>query len=117
MKAYSVDLRERVLAALDRGMSRREAVTTFQVSLASIKRWLLTRRDTGELAPRPWAGGPDRTITPVQDDALRAEVSAFPDATLAEHAERWNAVHGVALSQWSLGRAMRRLGLPRKKSR
>jgi transposase len=116
MKAYSVDLRERVLAALDRGMTRRAAVTTFQVSLASIKRWLAARRDTGELAPRPWAGGPDRTITPAQDDALRAQAIAFPDATLAEHAQRWNAAQGVALSQWSVGRAIRRLGLSRKKS-
>jgi transposase len=50
VKPYSVDLRERVLAALDRGMSRSEVVTTFQVSLASLKRWHAARRDTGAVA-------------------------------------------------------------------
>jgi transposase len=117
MKPYSVDLRERVLAALDRGMSRQEVVTLFQVSLASIKRWLVARRDTDNLAPRPATGGPTPTITLAQHDLLRAQVTAFPDATLAEHATRWNTTHATWLSQWSLGRAIRRLGLPRKKSR
>src|SRR5262245_45797920 len=117
MKPYSVDLRERVLAALDRGMSRLQAVTTFQVSLASIKRWLAARRDTGDLTPQPAAGGSGPTITSAQESDLRDQISAFPDATLAEHATRWNATHGTSLSQWSIGRAVRRLGVTRKKSR
>jgi len=117
MKPYSVDLRTRVLAALERGVARAEVVTTFQVSLASLKRWLGAWRDTGAVTPQPPTGGPDRTITPAQDAALCAQVLAFPDATLAEHAARWNAAHGTSLSQWTLGRAIRRLGLLRKKSR
>jgi transposase len=117
MKAYSIDLRERVLAALDRGTPRAEVVTTFQVSLASLKRWLAARRDTGEVSPRPPSGGSAPTITPALDDAVRAQVAAFPDATLAEHASRWNAEHGTTISQWTIGRAIRRLGLTRKKSR
>jgi transposase len=44
MKPYAVDLRERVLAALDRGMPRAEAVITFQVSPASLGRWVAARR-------------------------------------------------------------------------
>ncbi|MCG8353905.1 MAG: IS630 transposase-related protein [Chloroflexales bacterium] len=53
MKPYSVDLRERVLAAIDRGMARSEVVSTFDVSLASLKRWLASRRDTSDGRPRP----------------------------------------------------------------
>ena len=117
MKAYSVDLRERVLAALDRGMPRSQVVTTFQVSLASLKRWLVARRDTGDFAPQPPIGGSEPTITPDQHLQLRAQVAAFPDATLAEHATRWNAAHATTLSQWTIGRAIRLLGLTRKKSR
>ena len=117
MKAYSVDLRERVLAAFDRGMPRSEVVTTFQVSLASIKRWLAARRDTGDFAPQPPSGGFEPTITSEQHHQLRAQVAAFPDATLTEHATRWNATHGTVLSQWTIGRAIRLLGLTRKKSR
>ncbi|HEU5098378.1 MAG TPA: IS630 transposase-related protein [Roseiflexaceae bacterium] len=44
MRAYSLDLRERVLAALEGGMSRNEVSTTFKVSLSTIKRWLARRR-------------------------------------------------------------------------
>lgn len=117
MTAYSIDLRERVLAALDRGMSRPEVVTTFQVSLASLKRWHAARRDTGAFAPKPPSGGPEPKLTPADDAELRVQVAAFPDATLAEHAERWNAAHGISISQWTIGRAIRRLGLSRKKSR
>jgi transposase len=51
MKPYSIDLRQRVLDALDAGMSRVDAVRIFQVSLGSIKRWLRLRRTRGELTP------------------------------------------------------------------
>lgn len=117
MKPYSVDLRERVLAAIDRGMPRSEVVTTFNVGLASLKRWLSSRRDTGDFRPRPPTGGPEATFTPALDDELRAQVVAFPDATLPQHAERWNATHQPHISHWTIGRAIRRLGLSRKKSR
>ena len=116
MKAYSVDLRERALAALDRGMSRASVVETFQVSEGSIKRWLRARRISGDLSPRRPPGRP-ASIRPEQDAALRAQVAAHPDATLAEHAEQWNSDHGTKLSQWALGRAIRARRLTRKKSR
>lgn len=116
MSAYSLDLRERVLAALDRGMSRSEVVTTFQVSLGSIKRWHAARRDSGSFASKRASGGPTPKLTPAHDEELRAQVEAFPDATLAEHAEHWNAAHGTSISQWTIGRALRRLNLLRKKS-
>jgi transposase len=117
MKAYSIDLRERVLAALDRGMPRSEVVTTFQVSLASLKRWHAARRDTGDLTPRHPTGGCVPTITQAQNEELRTQVATFPDATLAEHATRWHAAHSTNISQWTIGRAIRRLGLSRKKRR
>lgn len=117
MKAYSLDLRRRVLSALDRGMPRSEVVSTFQVSLASLKRWHAARRDTGDFSPHAPTGGFEPTITPEQYEHLRAQVAAFPDATLAEHATRWNAAHSTTISQWTIGRTIRALGLTRKKSR
>lgn len=116
MKPYSLDVRTRVLAALDRGMSRPEAVTIFQVSVASLKRWLTARRATGTCAPRPATGGRPRVISVVQDAYRYDQVLAFPDARLTDHAALWNAAHGTTLSLWSLGRAIRRLELTRKKS-
>lgn len=115
MKPYSVDLRARVLAALDRGMSRADVVATFQISLASLKRWRKTHCETGALAPRPSTGGPDLLIAPAQETELRAQVAAAPDATLAAHAAQWNATHGTTLSPSTIGRAIRRLAITRKK--
>lgn len=114
MKAYSLDLRTRVLAAIDGGMERAEAVRTFQVSLGSIKRWLRLRQISGSLAPRP-RKGKTASISAVQLATLRFQLEEFPDATLAEHAARWNADHATTLSPWTLGRAIRRLGWSRKK--
>jgi transposase len=116
MSTYSVDLRERVLAALDRGMPRSEVVSTFQISLSSLKRWHAARRTTGDFAPKPPSGGPTLNIPPAQADELRAQVAACPDATIAEHTEQWNTSHRTALSPSTVGRAIRRLNLTRKKS-
>ena len=113
MKAYSLDLRTRVLAAIDGGMSR-AAVRTFQVSLGSIKRWLRLRQTGGSLAPKPRTGK-TASISAAQLPTLRFQLEQFPDASLAEHARRWNADHATSLSQWTLGRAIRRLGWSRKK--
>jgi transposase len=56
MNAYSKDLRLRVLAALDRGMPRKEVVKTFGVSIATIGRYLRRRREGANLAPKPSTG-------------------------------------------------------------
>lgn len=47
MRAYSKDLRLRVLAAVDRGMPRGEVAETFSVSVSTVKRYLRLRRETG----------------------------------------------------------------------
>jgi transposase len=116
MKAYSVDLRQRILAAVDRGMGRAEVAATFGVSLATIKRFVALRRMQPDLAAqRP--SGRRRPIPPTQHAALWAQLEADPDATIALHTERWNATHGTTLSQWTVGRAIRRFGWTRKKRR
>ena len=114
MKAYSLDLRTRVVAAIDAGMSRSQAVRIFQISLGSIKRWLHQRQTSGSLAPKLRLGK-STSITLAQEPLLRLQLEQFPDATLQQHAERWNAEQGTTLSSWTLGRAIRRIGWSRKK--
>jgi transposase len=116
MKAYSTDLRERVLAAHTRGLSRRELIEMFQVSQGSITRWLRQQRLTGDLTPRT-PPGRARAIPADQDAALRRQLEAAPDATLATQVAQWAADHGTPLSTWTMARALRRLGWSRKKSR
>ena len=57
MNAYSNDLRLKVLLAVERGMPRKEVVEVFDVSLATIKRWLKRRHETGDVRRNPSPAG------------------------------------------------------------
>jgi transposase len=117
MRAYSVDLRQRVLAALDRGMSRAEAVTTFAVSLATIKRWVARQRAGLSLAPGR-SSGRSLALGDAELLSLLTQLEATPDATLDRHLECWNAQHPErTISRATLDRAIRRLDWSRKKRR
>jgi transposase len=115
MKQYSVDLRERLLSAIDAGLSQAAAARLLGVGTSTITRWRQQRRATGSLAPKPRPGRPP-AIGPSQADALRAQVAAFPDATLAEHCAHWAQAHDASLSVAGMSRAIRRLGITLKKS-
>jgi transposase len=82
-KAYSQDLRERVIAAVDSGTGAYVAAPLFRVSVSYIYKALIRRRTTGEVTARRSGGGPKPKLAP-HDDALRARVAAYPDATLEE---------------------------------
>ena len=113
MRAYSVDLRQRVLAAVDNGMPRSQAVATFGVSLATVKRLLALRRARGALTPQA-PPGRRRDLPPAQHAALWAQLGAHHDATVETHPRLWNEAQGTALRQWTVGRASRRPGWTRK---
>ncbi len=118
MKTYSLDLRERVLAAVDRGMPRKEAVGVFGVSLATVKRWLKRRDETGSAAPKRRPGMRPRIgSTAGERHALWRQLEGSPEATLEEHREMWEREHGVRVSVATMSRAVRRLGWTYKQSR
>ena len=112
MRAYSLDLRTRVVAA-EAGMSWAEVAATFQVSAPTVTRWVRRQRLHGDLRPAVSPGRPP-TITPEQYPQLRAQLAAHPDGTIAWHAEVCNAAPGTTLSEWAVGRVIRRLGWTRK---
>ncbi len=116
MKAYSKDLRLRVLVACDRGMPRGEVAETFGVSVSTVKRYLRLRRETGGVEARPIPGPPAREREALEE-ALPAQVSRNPDLTLAEHCELLEEERGVGVSTATMSRALKRLGLPLKKRR
>jgi transposase len=93
MKQYSVDLRERLLGAIDAGLSQAEAARLFGVGTATIERWRRRQRESGSVAPHVRSGRP-RCIAPLQLAVLRAQVQDHPEATLAEHCARWEAARG-----------------------
>ncbi len=113
MAAYSMDLRERVVAACDEGIdSRAEIAERFSVSGSWIRRLLQRRRETGSIAPRPRGGGQPPAFGGEAAERLRRAVADAPDATLEELA----AAAGVACSVSATDRALRRMGITRKKS-
>jgi transposase len=114
MRAYSLDLRRRVVAAVDAGTPRAEVARTFQVSLATIKRYRKQRRDTGLLQART---SPGRTpaITAAELPALAMQLAAQPDATLEQQCRSWRAAHGQVVSASAMRRAIKRLDWTRKK--
>jgi transposase len=115
MKTYPVAFRERALALLDGGHSVSEVAELLAVGTATLKRWRRRRRETGALAPDTSPGRPAR-IGPYRHAALRAQVLAAPDATLAEHCDAWEARTGDRVSPATMCRTLRRLGLTLKKN-
>jgi transposase len=103
MKPYSKDLRLRVLAAVDRGVPREEAPKTFSVSVASIKRWLNRRRETGNVEPRPIPGRPATKKGAMLKRWLPQQLEASHDLTLEEHREAFEEELGEAVSTSTVG--------------
>jgi transposase len=115
MKAYSQDLRERVIAAVDGGQhSQPEIAVIFEVSESTIDKWTKRCRDTGSVAALPFAGGRQRALKDCAD-VIRAEVKQQPDVTLAELCERVAAEAEVTASRSMMARELQLLALPRKK--
>jgi transposase len=114
MKAYSMDLRERVVAACDaRDATREQIAARFAVSVSWIRDLLKRRRETGSIAPKAHGGGRAPAFDAAAAARLRRAVKADDDATLEELA----AAAGVACGPSAVHRALKRLGITRKKSR
>jgi transposase len=108
--SYSSDLRQRVLADCDRGMTTPEAAKKYTVSPSWVRRLRQRRRETGEVAPRPQRHG-RLPVWRTHGEQIRQAVKEAPDATLAELRQRLSLA--VALS--TLWRALTALGLSLKK--
>src|ERR1700740_2772000 len=81
-KPCSLELRERVVDAVESGASRREAAECFDVSASAAIKWMQRRRDTGSIAPKPSGG----SISPLEAyaDFFLALIAKQPDLTLDE---------------------------------
>src|SRR5947209_4783901 len=96
MRAYSQDLRQRILHAVDQGKPRAEIIKTFEVSRATIKRYLKLRRETGDVKPKAIPGRPSKKGLALLA-RLQSQLDAYPDATLEEHCQVWRTTaHGPA---------------------
>jgi len=115
MRAYSIDLKERLVRAVAEGQPMREAARRFGVAVTTVKRAVVQQRETGALARKPIPGRP-RTISREQEATLLARLEAEPDATVLEHCAWWAEQQGQELCEVTMWRAIRRLGWTHKKS-
>lgn len=109
MKAYSMDLRIRILADCDAGMQVRQVAVKYDVSESWIRRLRQRRRESGETAPRPRKKAPPKWVP--YAESLKQFVADRPDATLAEVQQQL----AIPLSIPTLCRALRALRLTFKK--
>src|SRR3954447_16690469 len=112
MRPFSEDLRLRIHEARQAGESTVEVAERFDVSTAFVRRLEQRFRQTNSLAPRPGGRGPAPKLAG-REEELRRAARERPDATAAEHP----GAPGLKLpaSRVTVWRAMRRLGLTRKK--
>ena len=115
-RPLSFDLRSRVLAAGEGGLSCRRAAERFGVSAASAIRWAALRRAGGDARPKPQGGDRLSHKTEAHADLIHAALDAVPDLTLGELRMQLRA-EGADVSVTALWRFCRRHKLTRKKRR
>ncbi len=117
MRAYSIDLRERVVSSIESGeWNIAEAARRYKVSEPTIERWVARQRSSGNCAPLLHAGGKLRKLA-TAEGVIRAAVKAQADATLQELCERVEKETKIKSDPSMMYREVVRLKLPRKKSR
>jgi transposase len=118
MQAYSLDLRERVVSAYEKGEKTiGEIAEQFSVGPTFLKKMLQQKRETGSLERLPQRAGAKKVLTAPYRKWLARQVKDQPDATLAELQERLAKEKLVSVSPATVCRALQALRLPRKKSR
>lgn len=115
-RSLSFDLRSRVLAAIEDGLSCRQAAGRFGISVSSAIRWQALRRAGGDGRPRPQGGDRLSHRTDAHAGLIAAALADTPDITLPELKERL-AAQGASTSVTALWRYFRRHGITRKKRR
>ena len=113
MKPYSEDLRRRIVRAVEGGTSKSAAARLFDVSLSSVKRYLRIVERGETLAPRKGGGRPPKTDQTAQK-LLEEDVKERPAATVSERRRFLEHTTGKALSDSTVKRLLKRLGLSRK---
>ncbi|CAA9362609.1 hypothetical protein AVDCRST_MAG84-3596 [uncultured Microcoleus sp.] len=118
MRAYSLDLRERVVAAYEKGeQSIATIAAQFSVGQTFLKKMLRQKRESGSLERLPSRAGAKKLLSEAHRRWLSKQVREKPDATLVELQEDLQTRRKVRISRATVSRELQGLRLPRKKSR
>ena len=114
MRAYSEDLRTRIVTAVEEeGLAKIEAARRFKIDRATVYRYL-ARAEQGDLKART-SPGRTRKLNPAQLQALKRQLETHSDETLMEHAARFAEEQGVELAFSTVNLYCKRSGITRKK--
>ena len=116
-KSLSKDIRERVVSAVEGGMTRRSAAKRFGVAPSTAIKWVDRWRRTGDIGPRPRGGDHRSHRIEAHAEEILALIVGTPDSTLAELAEHLEETHGVVVAQSTIWRLLDRRGMTFKKNR
>jgi transposase len=115
MRAYSLDLREKIVQVASSGTSIRKTAERFMVSKSYVQKLIKQKKELGHLIPSKQGG---HQVSPVLrfEDQIREIVAQNSDATLAEYCELVGEATGEWVSLSTMCRTLQRLELPRKKN-
>ena len=113
MKAYSEDLRQKIVEATESGVSKAQAARLFGVSLSSVKRYARLARRGGSLAPGKGSGRPPK-IDEGAKKLLEKDVEERPAATVSQRRRFLEHLTGESLSDSTVGRMLKRMGFTQK---
>lgn len=116
MKAYSVDLREKIVAAVGHGMSKAQAARTFGVGATSVKRYVKLSEEGKPLTPGK-APGSKGKLDGSGVKLLKEDLHTRPDVTYEKRADLLHELLGIRVSKATICRMVKRLGYTRKKDR
>lgn len=115
-KSLSEDLRSRVIAAVDAGLSRRAAAERFGVGTASAIRWVREWRDTGSICAKPQGGDRRSRRIEAYREVILAAVEQQVDITLVEITEMLRTDHGASFAASTIWRFLDRHAMTFKKN-
>ena len=116
-KPLSNDIRERLVSAVDGGLSRRSAGKRFGVAASTAIKWVDQWRRTGDVGPRRQGGDHRSHRIEAHAEEILALVEEMPDITLGELAEHLDEVHGLTVAQSTVWRLLDRHEMTFKKNR
>jgi transposase len=116
-KSLSIDLRERLVSAVEDGMTRRSAAKRFGVAPSTAIKWVDRWRRTGDVAPRPRGGDKRSDRIEAHAGEILALVEETPDITLNEIALHVAGARGLKVAPSTVWRLLDRHDMTFKKNR
>lgn len=116
-RPLSNDIRERLVSAVEGGLSRRSAAKRFGVAPSTAIKWVDLWHRTGDVGAKPRGGDQRSHRIEVHAEEILALIEEIPDITLGELADHLHAAHGLTVAQSTVWRLLDRHGMTFKKNR